>query len=138
MGFSLKLFRSRATALPALYGYREVGHFLWEYAREPAIIRAIPTASVAQAREYMQRFCSNEGVPALWRTAHVRSLWIKHREGKSCISLTNYEYAEASVQIFFFVFTLKLTGPSNTNKTMTFTKHIDKKQDEMRVKCIQH
>ena len=28
VGFSLKLFRSRATALPALYGYREVGHFL--------------------------------------------------------------------------------------------------------------
>ena len=42
---------------------------LWEYAREPAIIRAIPPASVAQAREYMQRFCSNDGVPALWRTA---------------------------------------------------------------------
>ena len=28
MGVSLKLFRSRAIALPALYGYREVGHFL--------------------------------------------------------------------------------------------------------------
>ena len=28
MGFSLKLFRSRATVLPALYDYREVGHFL--------------------------------------------------------------------------------------------------------------
>ena len=27
-GFSLKLLRSRATALPALYGNREVGHFL--------------------------------------------------------------------------------------------------------------
>ena len=42
---------------------------LWEHAREPAIIRAIPTASAAQARKYMQRFCSNDGVPALWRTA---------------------------------------------------------------------
>ena len=74
MGFSLKLFRSRATALPALYGYREVGHFLWEYARGPAIIRAIPTASAAQAREYMQRFCSNDGVSALWRTGPTNDL----------------------------------------------------------------
>ena len=28
VAFSLKLCRSRATALPALYGYHEVGHFL--------------------------------------------------------------------------------------------------------------
>ena len=42
---------------------------LWEYARESAIIQAIPTASAAQAGEYMQRLCSNDGVPALWRTA---------------------------------------------------------------------
>ena len=34
VAFSLKLRRSRVTALPALYGYREVGHFLSaEYAR---------------------------------------------------------------------------------------------------------
>ena len=30
VAFSLKLRRSRATALPALYGYRAVGHFLSE------------------------------------------------------------------------------------------------------------
>ena len=34
VAFSLKLRRSRATALPAFYGYRAVGHFLSaEYAR---------------------------------------------------------------------------------------------------------
>ena len=33
VGFSLKLLRSRATVLPALYGYREVGHFLSENMR---------------------------------------------------------------------------------------------------------
>ena len=34
VAFSLKLRRSRATALPALYGYRAAGHFLSaEYAR---------------------------------------------------------------------------------------------------------
>ena len=56
--FSLKLLRSRAMALPALYGYIPLSRpfSLWEYAREPAVIRAIPTASAAQAREYMQRF----------------------------------------------------------------------------------
>ena len=47
-GLSLKLLRSRAMALPTFYGYRaysEVGDFLSEYAREPAIILAIPTAN---------------------------------------------------------------------------------------------
>ena len=46
-GLSLKLLCSRATALPTFYGYRaysEVGDFLSEYVREPAIILAIPTA----------------------------------------------------------------------------------------------
>ena len=34
VGFSLKLLRSRAMALPALYSYRAVGHFLTaEYMR---------------------------------------------------------------------------------------------------------
>ena len=38
-GFSLKLLRSRAKALPALYGYCEIGHVISaEYARELAII----------------------------------------------------------------------------------------------------
>ena len=46
---------------------------LWEYARGPAIMRAIPKASAAQAREYMRRVCSNDGVPA-WRTATADDL----------------------------------------------------------------
>ena len=72
VGFSLKLFCSRATTLPALYGYREVGHFLSGDTRVSLPSWAIPTALAAQAREYMQRFCSNEGVPPLWRTATAR------------------------------------------------------------------
>ena len=57
VGFSLKLLCSRATALPVLYGYCGVGHFISaEHVRELAIIRAIPTALVAQAHEYMQCF----------------------------------------------------------------------------------
>ena len=50
-GFSeTALFQSYGTSV--LYGYLEVGHFLSrKLAREPAIIRAISTASPAQARE---------------------------------------------------------------------------------------
>ena len=47
---------------------------LLEYAPETAIIRVIPTALAAKAREYMKRFCSNDGVPALWRTATADDL----------------------------------------------------------------
>ena len=49
VGVSLKLLRSRTTAIPALYGCA-VSHFLIaEYAHELAIIRAIPAVSAAQA-----------------------------------------------------------------------------------------
>ena len=66
VGFSLKLLHCRAMALPALYGYRAVSHFLTaEYACELSIIQPIPTVSVAQACECnMQHFCYNDSVPA--------------------------------------------------------------------------
>ena len=49
-GGSLKLLRSRTTAIPALYG--GAVSLIAEYAHELAIIRAIPMVSAAQAHEY--------------------------------------------------------------------------------------
>ena len=47
VAFSLKLRRSRDTALPALYGYHAVGHFLSaEYAR--ALLIIMPTLTVGR------------------------------------------------------------------------------------------
>ena len=49
VAFSLKLCRSRATALPALYGYRAVGHFL-----SAKYARALPDATLTVGRSLVR------------------------------------------------------------------------------------
>ena len=61
-----KVSRSRATALPALYGYHEAGRFLSaEYSRELAFTREIPTA---HAWEYIQKITAV--LLYHWRNCH--------------------------------------------------------------------
>ena len=58
VAFSLKLCRSRATALPALYGYNAVGHFLSaEYARALLKCHVDRGAEFGQYKTSSSSFC---------------------------------------------------------------------------------
>ena len=75
MRFSLKLFCSRATVLPAFYGYREVGHFLFGNTH-----MSLPSYERYQRLQRLKHtntssvFAQNDGVLALGRTATAKNL----------------------------------------------------------------